>query len=180
MDDVRVALEELKEESESRRLPEVATAPARHDLAAGGRAHHCPGAVGHRAVAHDKAHHGVSCAGNHVRHRPCSVLRSTYCSHSALAGGRRSARLRHGGAEVLERTNGTVRLWPSTLYGSLKRLISDGLIEESDERPARELDDARRRYYRLTRLGRTVLDLECERLQAMVRMVQRKRKQEAY
>jgi|SRR5208283_1432699 len=82
--------------------------------------------------------------------------------------------------EVLERTNGTVRLWPATLYGSLKRLISDGLIEESDERPVAELDDARRRYYRLTRLGRTVLDLECERLQAMVRMVQRRRKQEAY
>jgi DNA-binding PadR family transcriptional regulator len=42
------------------------------------------------------------------------------------------------------------------------------------------MDDARRRYYRLTRLGRSVLDLECERLQAMVRMMQRKRKQEAW
>jgi DNA-binding PadR family transcriptional regulator len=82
--------------------------------------------------------------------------------------------------EVLERTNGAVRIWPATLYGSLKRLIGDGLIEESDERPAAELDDARRRYYRLTRLGRTVLELECERLQEMVRMVQRKRKQEAW
>ena len=82
--------------------------------------------------------------------------------------------------EVLERTNGTVRIWPATLYGSLKRLIGDGLIEESDERPVAELDDARRRYYRLTRLGRRVLDLECERLQEMLRMVQRKRKQEAY
>jgi DNA-binding PadR family transcriptional regulator len=82
--------------------------------------------------------------------------------------------------EVLERTNGTVRLWPATLYGSLKRLIGDGLIEESDERPVAELDDARRRYYRLTRLGRTVLELECERLQEMVRMVQRKRRQEAW
>jgi DNA-binding PadR family transcriptional regulator len=82
--------------------------------------------------------------------------------------------------EVLDRTDGAVRLWPATLYGSLKRLIGDGLIEESDERPAAELDDARRRYYRLTRLGRTVLDLECERLQDMVKMMQRKRKQEAY
>jgi len=82
--------------------------------------------------------------------------------------------------EVLERTDGTVRLWPATLYGSLKRLIGDGLIEESDERPVAELDDARRRYYRLTRFGRTVLDLECERLQAMVRMTQRKRRQEAW
>ena len=65
-------------------------------------------------------------------------------------------------------------------HGSLKRLIADGLIEESDERTVAELDDARRRYYRLTRLGRTVLELECERLQEMVRMMQRKRRQEAY
>ena len=82
--------------------------------------------------------------------------------------------------EVLERTNGAVRLWPATLYGSLKRLIADGLIEESDERPVEELDDARRRYYRLTRLGRTVLELECDRMQEMVRMVQKKRRQEAW
>ena len=81
--------------------------------------------------------------------------------------------------EVLERTNGMVRIWPATLYGSLRRLIANGLIEESDERPVAELDDARRRYYRLTPLGRTVLDRECERLQEMVRMMQTKR-QEAY
>jgi len=82
--------------------------------------------------------------------------------------------------EVIERTNGAVRLWPATLYGSLKRLIADGLIEESDERPVAELDDARRRYYRLTRLGRRALELECERMQEMVRMVQKKRRQEAW
>lgn len=82
--------------------------------------------------------------------------------------------------EVLERTNGTVRIWPATLYGALQRMIAAGLIEESEERPAPELDDARRRYYRLTRLGRTVLDLECERLREMLRMAQRKRRQEAY
>jgi DNA-binding PadR family transcriptional regulator len=81
--------------------------------------------------------------------------------------------------EVLERTNGAVRIWPATLYGTLQRLIADGLIEESDERPVAELDDARRRYYRLTRLGRNVLELECERLQGMLRMMQRKRKLEA-
>lgn len=82
--------------------------------------------------------------------------------------------------EVLERTNGAVRIWPATLYGTLQRLISDGLIEESEERPAPELDDARRRYYRLTPLGRRVLDLECERLREMLRMAQKKRRQEAY
>ena len=82
--------------------------------------------------------------------------------------------------EVLERTTGTVRLWPATLYGSLKRLIGDGLIEESGERPAPELDDARRRYYKLTRLGRSVLELECKRLEEMVRMAREKRRKEAY
>src|SRR5260370_42669118 len=74
--------------------------------------------------------------------------------------------------EVLGRTNGTVRIWPATLYGSLKRLIGDGLIEESDERPVAELDDARRRDYKLTRLGRTVLELECERMHEMWRSLQ--------
>jgi DNA-binding PadR family transcriptional regulator len=73
--------------------------------------------------------------------------------------------------EVLNRTTGKVRLWPATLYGSIKRLAEAGLIEESDERPAPELDDARRRYYRLTPLGKRVLDAECERLQELVRSI---------
>ena len=78
--------------------------------------------------------------------------------------------------DVLQRTTGKVRLWPATLYGSIKRLIDAELIEESDERPAPELDDARRRYYRLTALGRRVLDAECERLQELVRAIQVKRR----
>jgi DNA-binding PadR family transcriptional regulator len=73
--------------------------------------------------------------------------------------------------DVLNRTTGKVRLWPATLYGSIKRLIEADLIEESDERPAAELDDARRRYYRLTTLGKRVLDAECERLQDLVRTI---------
>lgn len=77
--------------------------------------------------------------------------------------------------EVLQRTTGKVRLWPATLYGSIKRMIEAELIEESDERPAPEVDDARRRYYRLTLLGRQVLDAECERLQELVRAIQTKR-----
>jgi len=68
-------------------------------------------------------------------------------------------------------------LWPATLYGSIKRLIEADLIEESDERPAPELDDARRRYYRLTSLGRQVLDAECERLQELVRTIRAKQSQ---
>jgi DNA-binding PadR family transcriptional regulator len=77
--------------------------------------------------------------------------------------------------EVLDRTGGKVRLWPATLYGSLKRLIEEGLIEESGDRPAREFDDARRRYYRLTRLGRRVLEAESARLQELVRILEVKR-----
>lgn len=73
--------------------------------------------------------------------------------------------------EVLNRTTGKVRLWPATLYGSIKRLIEAGLIEESDERPVPEQDDARRRYYKLTSLGKRVLDAECDRLQELVRVI---------
>ena len=77
--------------------------------------------------------------------------------------------------EVLARTDGKVRLWPATLYGTLKRLIVQGLIEESDERPAAELDDARRRYYRLTSLGQRVLGAESARLEDLVRVIRSKR-----
>ena len=77
--------------------------------------------------------------------------------------------------EVLQRTTGQVRLWPATLYGSLKRMIEADLIEESNNRPAPEFDDTRRRYYRLTPLGKRVLDAECERLQELVRTIQTKR-----
>ena len=78
--------------------------------------------------------------------------------------------------EVLERTNGKVRLWPATLYGTLKRLIDEELIEESDARPSPELDDARRRYYRLTTLGRQVLAAESARLEDLVRVIRAKRR----
>lgn len=76
--------------------------------------------------------------------------------------------------EVLQRTGGKVRLWPATLYGTLKRLIDEELIEESDERPSPEIDDARRRYYRLTRLGRRVLAAESRRLEDLVRVIRAK------
>ena len=78
--------------------------------------------------------------------------------------------------EVLERTDGKVRLWPATLYGTLKRLMDEDLIAESDERPAPELDDARRRYYRLTNLGRRVLAAESQRLEDLVRVIRSKRR----
>jgi DNA-binding PadR family transcriptional regulator len=81
--------------------------------------------------------------------------------------------------DVFQRTGGKLRLWPATLYGTIKRLIEAGLIEESDERPAAEFDDARRRYYKITRLGKRVLDAETARLEELVRVVQLKRGLEA-
>lgn len=78
--------------------------------------------------------------------------------------------------EVRERTGGQVRLWPATLYGALRRLLDEGLIEASDERPAPDLDDARRRYYRLSDLGRRVLAAEIARLEALVRAARVKRR----
>ena len=58
---------------------------------------------------------------------------------------------------------------PGTLYGSIKRLLVDGLIEETAERPDAELDDQRRRYYRLTGLGERVGTAELQRLEALIR-----------
>ena len=77
--------------------------------------------------------------------------------------------------EVLDRTGGKVRLWPATLYGTIKRLMEEGLTEEAASRPAAGHDDPRRRYYRLTRLGRRVLAAESARLEDLVRVIQLKR-----
>ena len=77
--------------------------------------------------------------------------------------------------EVDERSEGKVRLGPGTLYGSIKRMLSDGLIEELDSRPDPELDDERRRYYRLTDLGRRIAIAEAERLERLVKSARSKK-----
>ena len=77
--------------------------------------------------------------------------------------------------EVAEHTGGQIRLGPGTLYGAIKRLLNNGLIVEADERPDPELDDERRRYYRLTDLGRQVLKSEVQRISRMISVAQRKR-----
>jgi len=85
---------------------------------------------------------------------------------------------RHGYAimrEVEERTEGAVRLGPGTLYGSLKRLLEAGLVEEGRERADPEVDDERRRYYRLTRFGLSVARAEARRLDRMVRAARQKK-----
>lgn len=90
-----------------------------------------------------------------------------------------SDRPRHGYAilrEVETRTDGIVRLRTGTLYTAVKRLLEQGVIEETEEAPAEvERDDERRRYYRLTDLGRQVLAAEARRLESMVRIARDKR-----
>ena len=78
--------------------------------------------------------------------------------------------------EVLERTHGKIRLWPTTLYGTLERLLDEGLIAETNQRPPADEDAARRRYYRLTALGRRVLAAESIRLEDLVRVIRAKRR----
>ena len=70
--------------------------------------------------------------------------------------------------DIESRTGGRTRLGPGTLYGSIKRMLSDRLIEESAHRPDPALDDERRRYYRLTGFGRRVALAEARRLQDLV------------
>jgi DNA-binding PadR family transcriptional regulator len=84
----------------------------------------------------------------------------------ALADGEK-----HGYAimrDVEALSGGAVRMGSGTMYGSIKRMLDQGLIEESDERPDPALDDQRRRYYRLTALGREVGAAEHARLAALV------------
>jgi DNA-binding PadR family transcriptional regulator len=76
--------------------------------------------------------------------------------------------------EVQERTKGSVKLGPGTLYSAIKRLLADELIAEEAEKLDRTLDDERRRYYSLTQLGRRVITLDAERLAHLVEMAQEK------
>ncbi len=91
----------------------------------------------------------------------------------ALADGER-----HGYAimqEVAQSTNGQIKMGPGTLYGTIKRLLEAGLIEESDRRPDAKIDDERRRYYRLTGVGQRVVEAEAHRYNEMAKLARRKR-----
>ena len=90
----------------------------------------------------------------------------------ALADGER-----HGYAimrEVAAQTDGQMRLGPGTLYGSIRRMLADGVIEESDTRPDPAVDDERRRYYRLTDFGLRVTRAEAQRLAQLLQIAQSK------
>ena len=79
---------------------------------------------------------------------------------------------KHGYAimrEVEDLTEGAVTMGPGTLYGAVKKMLRAGLVEESDERPDPELDDERRRYYRISGLGERVLNAEIGRMEHLAR-----------
>jgi DNA-binding PadR family transcriptional regulator len=80
---------------------------------------------------------------------------------------------RHGYAiiqDVAARTGGQLRLSAGTLYRSIQRMLEQGLISETQERPAPELDDERRRYYRITSFGGAIARAEARRMADLVRM----------
>ena len=77
--------------------------------------------------------------------------------------------------EVDQRSEGKMRLGPGTLYGSIKRMLKDGFIEELDERPDPEFDDERRRYYRLTDFGYRLAVAEAQRLERLVKSARSKK-----
>jgi len=77
--------------------------------------------------------------------------------------------------DIIDHTDGAMRLEAGNLYRSIRRLLDDGLVESSDRRRAAEPDDERRRYYRLTTFGRRVLAAEMVRLRALVRLAEARR-----
>jgi len=85
---------------------------------------------------------------------------------------------KHGYAimqEVEIFTDGAVTMGPGTLYGAIKQMLGSELIAESDERPDPEMDDQRRRYYRLTTLGGRALDAEVGRMEKLARAARSRR-----
>ena len=104
--------------------------------------------------------------------RSQALTRAVFHILLALADGER-----HGYAimqEVAQNTDGQMEMGPGTLYGNIKRLLAAGLIEESSERPDPELDDERRRYYRLTAKGQRVLVTEVSHMNALVKVARSK------
>ena len=74
--------------------------------------------------------------------------------------------------DIAERTDGKMKLLPGNLYAVLRRLLESGLLTESSRRPAEDLEDQRRRYYRITRMGEKVLAADAERMKSLVQQVE--------
>lgn len=91
---------------------------------------------------------------------------------SLLDGDAHGYRIR---TSVIERSEGTVSLDPGSLYRLIARLVSDGLVIEAPTRPKADSDDERRRYYRITALGKRTLEAETRRMASWVAAAQRSR-----
>jgi DNA-binding PadR family transcriptional regulator len=104
----------------------------------------------------------------HVPLKPVEVLILTMLT----AGERHGYGIRQ---DIVEHTRGEINLEAGNLYRSIRRLELDGLLEESGRRPAADADDERRRYYRLTAIGKRVLAAEMLRLRDLVRLAEQRR-----
>ncbi len=85
---------------------------------------------------------------------------------------------RHGTAileEVLERTEGAMKLWPGTLYGSLRELEEKGWLRETNPPEGAPVEGGKRRFYRITADGNAALVAEVHRLASFVRVARAKR-----
>jgi DNA-binding PadR family transcriptional regulator len=107
------------------------------------------------------------------------TLRRTTGSESGLTGPALHIMLalgheaKHGYAimrDIEERSRGTIRLLPGTLYSTMKKLLDEGLVEECDAPKVADSEDARRRYYRVTKLGKATAKRERERLSLLVEL----------
>ena len=88
-----------------------------------------------------------------------------------------STKERHGYdimKQVTRDSSGKVKMGPGTLYGSIKRMLDTGLIEEAEEKPDPSLDDERRRYYCITPLGKKLLSAEIKRYRQVVSVAQQR------
>ena len=76
--------------------------------------------------------------------------------------------------QVARDSSGKIKMGPGTLYGSIKRMLDTGLIEEAEEKPDPSLDDQRRRYYSITSLGKKLLSAEIMRYKQAVSIAQQR------
>jgi DNA-binding PadR family transcriptional regulator len=110
-----------------------------------------------------------------VREPPTTLTAAEFQVLVSLADGDK-----HGyaiGKEIAQRTDGQVQLRAATLYTVIRRLLENGFIDEEAERPDPELDDERRRYYRLTMRGRRAAEAEALRLEATAKQARAKLRQ---
>jgi DNA-binding PadR family transcriptional regulator len=77
--------------------------------------------------------------------------------------------------EIASSTGGALQIGPGSLYGTIKRMLAGGLIEEAAVRPDPQRDDERRRYYRLTPVGRNAAQVEARRLEKLVQSARHKK-----